>query len=68
MNLVTNSIHLFYEEDWMLQKYKIYFNPNVETKIKKEILNKHKSFLGEYFLDGDTIYSFVKYEPKVRLF
>ncbi|KAL4127466.1 hypothetical protein QTP88_011637 [Uroleucon formosanum] len=64
VNLVTNSIHLFYEEDWMLQKYKIYFNPNVETKIKKEILNKHKSFLGEYFLDGDTIYSFVKYEPK----
>jgi len=33
------------------------------------MLNKHKSFLGEYVLDGGTtLYSIVKYEPKVSLF
>ena len=68
VELVTNSVNLFYEDEFVLQKYRIYFNPNVETNIKKEMLNKHKSFLGKYVLDGDTMYSFRKHEPEVSLF
>jgi len=67
VDLVTNSFQLFFGQDWMLQKYEINFNPNVETSIKKKMLNKHKSFLGEYVLDGNIMYSFVKYLPKVSL-
>jgi len=68
VDLVTNSFDLFCDEDCTFHKYRINFNPNLETNIKEEILNKHKSFLGEYILDGDIMYSFVKYELKVSLF
>lgn len=68
VELVTNCIEIFSGQDWKLQKYRIYFNPNVETKVKKEMLVKHISFLGECVLEGNIMYSFIKYEHKVSLF
>ncbi|XP_015374798.1 PREDICTED: protein aubergine-like [Diuraphis noxia] len=64
VDLVTNCIQIFCDPNWKLQKYGIHFKPNVNRNIKNELLIKHISFLGEYVLDGNTMYSFVKYESK----
>ncbi|XP_060846800.1 piwi-like protein Siwi [Rhopalosiphum padi] len=64
VDLVVNCIKLFFNPDWKLQKYRVHFNPNIQTNIQNEILIKHKSILREFVFYGYHLYTPVKYGLK----